>query len=163
MPFEAPMSTEEASLHVIDASNASLLDRLDDDVFDHPVQPALLQAFLAQPSNHLVVAVVEGQVVGMASGLSYVHPDKPLSMFINEVGVAARFQRRGLARRLVNALLEHARCLGCDQAWVATEAGNVPARALYEALGGQADDEPAIVYVYPLATAPAPDPGAVGH
>jgi ribosomal protein S18 acetylase RimI-like enzyme len=139
------------SLHVVAPATAALLDRLDDDVFDHPVQPALLHAFLAAPSNVLVVAVVGGTVVGMASGFTYLHPDKPLAFFLNELGVSARFQRRGIARRLVERALAWARERGCTEAWVATEASNAAARALYAATGGVEDDEPAVVYVYPLA------------
>jgi ribosomal protein S18 acetylase RimI-like enzyme len=86
----------------------------------------------------------------MASGISYVHPDKPLALFINEVGVSSRFHRRGLGRQLVSRLLETGKELGCTEAWVATELGNKPARALYESLGGIADEEHAVVYVYPI-------------
>jgi aminoglycoside 6'-N-acetyltransferase I len=135
---------------VVSRENASLLDSVDDDVFDHKVQPQLLGEFLANPANHLVVAVAQGHVVGMASGISYVHPDKPLALFINEVGVSGRFHRLGVARQLVSRLIEKGKELGCTEAWVATELGNGPARALYEALGGVPDEEHAVVYVYPL-------------
>jgi len=50
------------SVHVISQANASLLDRVDDDVFDHEVRPELLRAFLASESNLLVVAVVQAEV-----------------------------------------------------------------------------------------------------
>jgi ribosomal protein S18 acetylase RimI-like enzyme len=103
----------------------------------------------------LVVATADGEVVGMATGIAYVHPDKPLALFVNEVGVSGRFRRRGIGRQLVAAILERGRQLGCVEAWVATEAGNAPARALYRASGGVEDEEPAVVYVYPLAGQPA--------
>ncbi len=140
-----------AIIHVVDSSSATLLNRVDDDVFDHPVRPELLSAFLAQPSNILVVAVVSGVVVGMASGFTYVHPDKPLALFLNEVGVSKRFHRRGIARRLIAAILDRAREMGCQEAWVATEVDNLPARELYRATGGVEDDRHAVVYVYPLS------------
>lgn len=141
---------------MVSQENVSLLDSVDEDVFDHQVQPDLLKLFLANPANLLVVAVAEGRVVGMASGISYVHPDKPLALFINEVGVSGRFHRQGLGRELVSRLLEKGKELGCTEAWVATELGNRPARALYESLGGVPDDEHAVVYVYPLKTQPGP-------
>lgn len=131
---------------------------MDDDVFDHPVRPDLLSQFLASPTNLLVVAVAEGRVVGMATGITYVHPDKPLSLFLNEVGVSSRFHRRGIARRLIEAILARARELGCHEAWVATEVDNLPARALYRATGGVEDEKHAIVYVYPLEEASARGP-----
>lgn len=150
------MSAPAVSIHLVDQANASLLDSVDDDVFDNRVQPDLLRAFLANPANLLVVAVAEGRVVGMASGISYVHPDKPLALFINEVGVASSFHRRGLGRRLVSRIIDRGKELGCTEAWVATELSNQPARALYEALGGVPDQEHAVVYVYPLGAKAGP-------
>lgn len=144
------MPAATASIYLVSTANAWLLDHVDADVFDHSVQPELLHEYLANPANLLVVAVTEGQVVGMATAICYVHPDKPLAMFINEVGVARRAQGQGVGKRLVSTLLEQARERGCSQAWVATELSNRPARALYEALGGVPDEEYAVVYVYPL-------------
>jgi len=146
-----PDDLPEAGIEFVTTANARLLDRVDDDVFDHPIQPALLDAFLGNPANHLVVAVVEGEVIGMASGIAYVHPDKPLQLFVNEVGVSSRFHRRGIATRLVNALLGRGKEIGCQEAWVATEIGNDAARALYGSLGFREDDDPAVVYVCSLA------------
>jgi ribosomal protein S18 acetylase RimI-like enzyme len=144
------------SLHWVTPENASLLDVIASDVFDQEVKPELLRQFLSNPSNLLVVAVAYGEVVGMATGIAYVHPDKPLSLFVNEVGVADHFQRQGIGRRLMSAILERGTRLGCSEAWVATEVGNTAARALYEACGGLPDEEHAVVYVYPLAGQAAP-------
>ena len=145
------MSSSEISIHLVTAINAGLLDHVDADVFDNKIEPTLLRAFLANPANILMVAAMDQQVIGMASGIAYVHPDKPLQLFINEVGVSPRFQRRGVGKKLVAALLQHGRELGCREAWVATEEGNTAARGLYSALGGKEDDELAVLYLYPLA------------
>ncbi len=150
------MNSPPVSIHVVSQATVSLLDRVDEDVFDHQVQPELLNAFLANPANLLVVAVAGNRVVGMASGICYVHPDKPLALFINEVGVSGRFHRQGLGRQLVSRLIEKGKELGCAEAWVATELGNEPARALYESLGGVPDEEHAVVYVFPLAAQSGP-------
>ena len=106
---------------------------------------------MANPANLLAVAVADGTVIGMASAIAYAHPDKPLQLFVNEVGVAAPFHRRGAGAALVDALLRRGRELGCREAWVATEVGNAPARGLYRALGGVEDKEQAVVVVFPLA------------
>lgn len=145
------MNVPEVSIHLVTTANCRLLDHVDEDVFDHKVQPALLQAFLANPANVLMVAVADDQVIGMASGIAYVHPDKPLQLFINEVGVSERFHRQGVGRRLLAALLQHGRELGCHEAWVATELSNVAARGLYSNVGGTEEDEHTIVYIYSLA------------
>ncbi len=137
-------------IHVVTAQSAALLDHLDEDVFDHPVRPEYLAAFLANPANLLLVATLDGVVIGMASGIAYAHPDKPLQLFVNEVGVSSKVQRRGIGRKLVAALLARGREMGCREAWVATEVGNEAARGLYLSLGAVEDEERAVVYVYSL-------------
>lgn len=138
------------SIHVVTEENAFLLDSVDDEVFDHGVQPALLQAFLSNPANVLIVAVVEDTVIGMASGIAYVHPDKPLQLFVNELAVSPRFRRQGIGKKLFAALLQRGKELGCREAWVATEVDNVAARALYATNGGKEDADRAVVYTYRL-------------
>jgi aminoglycoside 6'-N-acetyltransferase I len=81
-----------------------VLRRVAAGVFDHDVDPALASEFLRDPRHHLVVAIEDGSVVGFASGVHYVHPDKPAELWINEVGVAPSHQRRGLGKRLLQAI-----------------------------------------------------------
>lgn len=45
-------------------------------VFDDPIIAKATSAFLADPRHHLVVAIASGTVVGFASAVHYVHPDK---------------------------------------------------------------------------------------
>jgi ribosomal protein S18 acetylase RimI-like enzyme len=138
-------------IKLLTPADAAVLERVDDDVFDLPVQADLAALYLSDPNKLLAVAQdAQGVVVGMASGLVYPHPDKPLQLFINEVGVAARCHRQGLGRQLVQALLDRGRAMGCSKAWVATEESNTAARALYAALGGREDTERAVVYTYAL-------------
>lgn len=89
-------------------------------------------------------------VVGMASGTIYTHPDKPLQLFINEMGVADRVQGQGIGKRLIGFLLKHAADPGCVEAWVATEEGNAQARGFYRSAGGQEQLERAVVYTWRL-------------
>ena len=116
--------------------DAAVLDRVAPEVFDHAVDPRWTAEFLADPRHHLVVAIDGDTVVGFASGVHYVHPDKPPELWVNEVGVAPSHQRRGIGRAVVAALFAHGRTLGCREAWLGTEHDNAPARALYAALGG---------------------------
>ena len=138
--------------------DAAVLDRVAPDVFDGPIVPRRTRAFLDDPRHHLVVALDDGVVVGMATGVDYVHPDKAPQLFVNEVGVAASHRRRGIGRRLVDAMLAHARAIGCTYAWVGTEADNVAARTLYERAGGAA--EPFVLYEWPLDAEDDPAPAA---
>jgi aminoglycoside 6'-N-acetyltransferase I len=135
-------------IRLLGRDDLAVLLAADDDVFDHAVQRDLAEAFLAEPHSLMAAALENGRIVGMASAFTYRHPDKPLQLFINEVGVAGRCQRRGLGTALLAKLLEAARSLGVSEAWVATEVDNAPARALYRSLGGLEDDARAVVYTW---------------
>lgn len=128
--------------------DSAVLAMLAPDVFDKPIDARLLEEFLADDRHHLAVAIDDNMVVGMASAVHYVHPDKRPQMFINEVGVTPRYQRRGIARRLLQALLDEAKRLGCTEAWVLADSTNEPARALYRSVGGDEAAEPSIMYTF---------------
>jgi aminoglycoside 6'-N-acetyltransferase I len=127
-----------------------VLRRVAPGVFDHDVDPALAAEFLRDPRHHLVVAVEDGLVVGFASGVHYVHPDKPAELWINEVGVAPTHQRQGLGKRLLQALFARGRALGCREAWVLTSPANGPAVRLYEAVGGVDLADPPVMFTFRL-------------
>lgn len=124
-------------------------------VFDHQVSPDLAFEFLRDQRHHIAVALDGGLVVGFASAVHYVHPDKPAELWINEVGVAATHHRRGLGRALLGALLEHGRALGCREAWVLTERDNEAARKLYAAAGGVELSDATVHISFPLEPLPA--------
>ena len=69
--------------------------------------------------------------------------DPEATLFVNEVGVAPAHRRRGIGAELTRRLLDRARALGADAAWLATEADNTAARALYNSL--RARETPGIV------------------
>lgn len=135
-------------IRVLKEGDEAILDNLDPDVFDGPIIPEQLSRYLADPAQHLVVAIAGDLVVGMASGLSYFHPDKPLQFFINEVGVASSHRRQGIGRQLLDAIQDIARGLGCSEAWLGTEYDNDAANALYRAANGE--EEPFILYTFEL-------------
>ena len=76
-------------------------------------------------------------MVGFASGTVLLHPDKQPSLFINELGTAEGWRRRGIGVALVAAIREEARGMGCAEAWLGTEADNEAARATYRRAGGR--------------------------
>lgn len=130
-------------------ADAGVLDRVASDVFDNAVDPRWTHEFLADPRHHLAVALLRGQVVGMASAVHYVHPDKPPELWVNEVGVATSHRGQGIGRRLLEALFAHARSLGCSEAWLGTEEGNTAARHLYASVGGR--EEPMVYVTFDLS------------
>ena len=134
------------------------------DVFDSPADPAHVARFLGRsdapdPRHLIVVAETGGQVVGFASAAVLDHPDKPSSLFIIEVGVNEAWRRQGIATALVARLRALGRARGCRTSWVATEADNSPARALYARTGGR-ETEGVVVYDW---DEPSPEDAASEH
>jgi len=106
-------------------------------VFDDAVDPRVTAEFLSDPRHHLVAAIDHGAVVGFASAVHYVHPDKRSpEMWINEVGVATAHRGRGVAKAILQRLLDVARENGCVEAWVLTDRANETALRLYRSSGG---------------------------
>ncbi|MBL8329703.1 MAG: GNAT family N-acetyltransferase [Rubrivivax sp.] len=139
------------TVRILGATEHALLEDVAPDVFDAAPSRALSKEFLGDPRHHLAVAIAEnGSVVGMASGVHYVHPDKPPQMFINEVGVAPAYEGQGLGRRLLAVLLERASELGCTEAWTATEPDNARAQALYAKAGGLKVPTPFVMFTFPV-------------
>lgn len=122
-----------------------LLDDVAPDVFDHPVDPSWAAEFLADARHHLAVALEGERVVGMASAVHYLHPDKAPELWINEIAVTPSLQGRGVGKALLSALLARGRALGCTEAWVLTDEVNAAARRLYASAGGVEEERP--VYV----------------
>jgi aminoglycoside 6'-N-acetyltransferase I len=144
------VNTDSIEIRVLGPGDEALLADTAPDVFDNAVQPQLATEFLADRRHHLVVARDEARIVGFASAVHYVHPDKPPELWINEVGVTPSHQRQGLARRLLHALFDVGRALGCRQAWVLTERSNTAAINLYLAAGGAEADDETVMFVFPL-------------
>ena len=70
------------TIRLLGPENASLLDRVAPEVFDNPIDPRQTAEFLADRRHHLAVALDGDLVVGMASAVHYVHPDKPPELWI---------------------------------------------------------------------------------
>ena len=148
------MTTVE--IRLLRAGEGAVLESVAPDVFDNPVDAGLSAEFLEDPRHHLAVAVEAGRVVGMASGLHYVHPDKPTEFWVAEVGVSPTHQGQGIGKRLLASLFERARELGCAEAWVLTEEDNTVARRLYAGAGGRETAEPPIMYEFDLGIGSSP-------
>src|SRR3712207_5324777 len=139
---------QDVTIRILGADEASVLDRVAPDVFDNGVDARWAAEFVADPRHHLAVALDDGVVVGMASGVHYVHPDKPPELWVNEVGVAPSHQRQGVGRALLEALFARGRELGCHEAWVLTDDANDAARGLYAAVGGE--ETPVVMFSFRL-------------
>ncbi len=130
-------------IRVLRRGDENILAHVAAELFDNPVDPDLTREFLADPRHHLAVAIDDGLVVAFASGVHYVHPDKPPQLWINEVAVAPTHRRRGLGKAVLRSLFDVGRAHRCKVAWVLTDRTNAAAMALYSSVGGTegADDE----------------------
>jgi ribosomal protein S18 acetylase RimI-like enzyme len=135
---------------ILDSHDQAVLANVAPGVFDNPLDPRLVSEFLSDHRHHLAVAIEQGQVIGFASGVHYVHPDKPAELWINEVGVSPDHQGRGVGKAVVRALLEHGRRLGCEEAWVLTDSANTAANRLYASVGGTAQPVPSVMFTFTL-------------
>ncbi|WP_301006447.1 GNAT family N-acetyltransferase [Mesorhizobium sp.] len=77
-------------------------------VFDEPIRPDRLAAYLASPGHFMIVAIIDEIVVGQCAAVIHRHPDKASELYIDEVGVAPPFQRQGIARKMLDAMFERA-------------------------------------------------------
>ena len=126
-----------------------LFDRVADDVFDYTIDPKILVEYLAEPNHHLIVALHDGVVIGQCAAVVHKHPDlRATELYIDEVAVAPEFQRGGIAQRMLDAAFALGKALGCEQAWVGTEPGNLPARGLYASRRVLAEN--LVMYVFEL-------------
>ena len=137
-------------VRLLGSDEAAILDNVAADVFDNDVDPRWSAEFCADPRHHLAVALDDDLVVGMASAVHYVHPDKAPELWINEVGVAPTHWQQGIGAQLMQALFARGRELGCATAWVATEPANTAARRLYGSVGGVEVAEPFVMIDFDL-------------
>jgi ribosomal protein S18 acetylase RimI-like enzyme len=116
----------------IAAGDEAVFDRIAPDVFDEPIDPERLHAYLRTSGHLMVLALEDGVVVGQCAAVVHKHPDKPDELYIDEVGTASTHLRRGIASAMMEEMFAWGRELGCEDAWLGTELDNVEAKGLYE-------------------------------
>lgn len=81
----------------------------------------------------------DGQLIGNLSLISFSRNGRRLYLIAN-VAVHPRFRRRGIARELTQAALEHARKRNAVAAWLHVREENEPALRLYRSMGFEEKD-----------------------
>jgi len=135
-------------IRMLDSRDHALFNNVAPDVFDNATDQRLVTEFLADPRHHLAAAIDGGQLVGFASGVHYIHPDKPAEMWINEVAVAPSHQGRGIGKTILRTLLQHAEHLGCREAWVLTDRSNTAAMRLYASTGAEEPPSDHVMFTF---------------
>lgn len=149
-PNACDTSVIPIEIKILGRGDEDILTKVVPGVFDHAVDCQLSKEFLDDPRHHLAVAIDAGFIVGFASAVHYVHPDKGPELWINEVGVASTHRGRGLATKLLEALFEVGRGVSCTEAWVLTDRSNAAAMRLYSSAGGIESQENEVMYTFPL-------------
>jgi ribosomal protein S18 acetylase RimI-like enzyme len=126
------------TIRLLGPGDIAIFSNVAEDVFDDDINPRWAAEFLNDPRHHIVVALLGSQVIGMASAVHYVHPDKSPELWVNEIGVTPAYRQRGIGKQLIAALFSRGRELGCKEAWLGTEESNTAARQLYASVGGVA-------------------------
>jgi ribosomal protein S18 acetylase RimI-like enzyme len=109
---------------------------------DRALTAAAAAELLGDPGVRYFVAFVGGEPAGYA--LAYVLRRRRLperSVFLYDIEVGDAFRRRGIGRRLMNALAELAQDEAAEEGFVITSRSNEAGRALYRAAGGQDENE----------------------
>ena len=143
------MASMAIEMRLLRNGDESALANVAPDVFDDPIDLRATFEFLSDHRHHLAVAIDDGLVVGFASAVLYVHPDKPRpELWINEVGVAPTHHRRGIGRKLLEVLLDMGRSRDCAEAWVLTHRSNHAAMHLYASVGGHEDPDNPVMFTF---------------
>jgi len=106
-------------------------------LFDAQPDPTSTQRSLAEPTHHLLIAYRDDLPAGFVSAVEMTHPDKGTEMFLYELGVAAGWRRRGVAKALLDELVRLAAERGCYGMWVLTDDDNEAALASYRSAGAE--------------------------
>jgi ribosomal protein S18 acetylase RimI-like enzyme len=118
-------------------------------IFDHPLDRAALSRHLADEASHLLIAYVGDCPAGMARAMELLRVDRAeKQMFLYEIGTDEEFQRRGVARALIEELKRFSVERGCFEMFVNTGETNTPAMRLYETTGGVRESTDDVMFIY---------------
>ncbi|HKV89686.1 MAG TPA: GNAT family N-acetyltransferase [Thermoplasmata archaeon] len=122
------------------------------DLFDETPDRAAASAYLSDRRNVVYLAWDGRGPVGFLRGsaLRQLHTRR-LQMFLYEIAVAPRARRRGVARALIEQLLEYCERREFDEVFVFTSPSNRAAVALYRSTGAVTETDEDRMYVYQLA------------
>lgn len=134
------MDVSKLEIVEITTENQSIMDNISADLFDQPIKPDQLTAFISEPSHWLVVAVLDGRVIGKATAMVHRRPDKDNELYLDEIDVIPSLRRMGIAKLILAKILQMADDRDCDECWLGTEKNNIAARNLYESNGAKPED-----------------------
>ena len=109
------------------------------------------KGYAASPSALAFVATEGPEIAGWCWGYHLPRPDALSMLYLHDVKVDEPYRRQGVGRRLVEAFMDAGRRAGASKMFLTTSEVNMPARRLYEALGGGvAEEGPTVNYWFLL-------------
>jgi aminoglycoside 3-N-acetyltransferase I len=109
-------------------------------VFGEPHRPlsdAYLGKLLGQPGFWGYAAIVDGESAGgLTAHALPMTSNETSEVFLYDIAVSPAHQRRGIGRRLINALLDDTRSKGMEVMFVPVDDDDLHAIDFYRALGG---------------------------
>ena len=114
----------------MEAGDIPALTRMEQEIFSMPWSADSFAGLLIRDYHLAVVAEAEGEIAGCAVATLLADEGE-----IDKVMVAERFRRRGIAARLVDALLAEAKRRGAAAMTLEVRMSNLPAIGLYERAG----------------------------
>jgi GNAT superfamily N-acetyltransferase len=120
-----------------------------------PLEPDAAAAFLADPTTHMWVALVDDLPVGFL--LAYVlrrRRGDPKQIFVYEIGVRAELRRQGIGTALVSEMLDWCDRADIGQGFLLAGEHNRTALAFYDSLGWHARTERDVVYSFHVDAGP---------
>ena len=110
------------------------------DRFEEPLPAAYYDAYdeiAADPNNRLLVAEIDGEIVGtmQLSFLRMLSRKGSMRAEVEAVRVASRLRGKGLGRQMMAQAIEMARARGCVMMQLASNKSRTAAHRFYEQLG----------------------------
>ena len=92
--------------------------------------------YLDGPSTMAFVALDGPEVVGWCWGYQLGRPDGSSMLYLHQLEVDEAHRRTGIGRELLRTFMTAGARAGATKMFLTTAADNLPARTLYDALGG---------------------------
>jgi ribosomal-protein-alanine N-acetyltransferase len=124
------MAPGQVEIAWVGAESIDVLLAIDAASFVRPWTRAMYESAFDNPVTRVCLLLADGVPVAYCSAWLL-----PGQLHISNVAVLPQFRRRGLARRLLERVLERAEDEGAPEATLEVRRSNRPALALYEALG----------------------------
>jgi len=106
---------------------------------------------LREPSYLMTAALDDNDAVLGRIYANVLHRCEATDLLLYEVDVDEEHQRKGVGRAMIDFLSKLSAERGYREMWVLTDLDNEAGNALYKSAGGQLENSPANMYVFPIA------------